>query len=363
MNRLRGCLTFGAILVSALGCDTPGGDSSVNDSAFFAPVYDASQLLPTTFERDLSQYTSRVTANQSQGALLAGLLEDQILIDDDTVVQLVEISKNTVPESLDDGGIAGASELGIGNNALVVDTLSELHVRNQGDRGTCVAFALNAAAEVLLRRQSVQGPDLSEQNTYFMAKKQTNGWDVSGLSPSITFDDFANGEIPLVAEQFWPYNPADRDCSDYLAQYPGFFCSQTEAQGGGDDARQQEPEAAAADGFVITEAHQLYASVNRVRQALYRGYPVVLSVNANTDFQLASFKQGVVSWVLQASPSGIAGHAVLAVGYQDDPDVDGGGYVIVQNSWSDTWGDHGFAYVTYEWLQHSILDAQAVVRL
>jgi C1A family cysteine protease len=41
----------------------------------------------------------------------------------------------------------------------------------------------------------------------------------------------------------------------------------------------------------------------------------------------------------------------------------GGGYVIVKNSWSSDWGDGGLAYVTYEWLQHSLLDAQALVKL
>lgn len=53
----------------------------------------------------------------------------------------------------------------------------------------------------------------------------------------------------------------------------------------------------------------------------------------------------------------------LAVGYQDSDQVAGGGYLIIKNSWTSDWGDGGLAYVTYEWLQHSLLDAQALVRI
>lgn len=60
---------------------------------------------------------------------------------------------------------------------------------------------------------------------------------------------------------------------------------------------------------------------------------------------------------------GICGHAVLALGYQDDPSVEGGGYLIIQNSWGENWGSDGYAFLTYEWAVNSILDAQAIVRI
>ena len=54
---------------------------------------------------------------------------------------------------------------------------------------------------------------------------------------------------------------------------------------------------------------------------------------------------------------------MLVVGYQDSDQVQGGGYFIIKNPWSADWGDEGVAYVTYEWLQHSLLDAQAPGRI
>ena len=96
---------------------------------------------------------------------------------------------------------------------------------------------------------------------------------------------------------------------------------------------------------------------------MYRGYPVVLSINANSDFTAASYKGGVTSWVFEQAncSGGVCGHAVLAVGYYDDPDVDGGGFVIIKNSWDDWWGDEGYTYATYEWVENSLYDATAIV--
>jgi C1A family cysteine protease len=216
--------------------------------------------------------------------------------------------------------------------------------------------------ELLLSREADSWVNLSEQNTYFMAKKLTDTWDEAGLVPEETVKLFTANGIPFVAENTWPYNPYQEDCDYYHETYPGFYCSETEAQGGGYDNRQQDPYAASATGASIGESHQLYASVDRVRQALYRGYPVILSFNANSDFLAATYKGGVVSWVFKVPgcSSGVCGHAVLAIGYQDDEDIQGGGYIIIKNSWGENWGDGGYAYLTYEWLENSILDAQAV---
>jgi C1A family cysteine protease len=41
----------------------------------------------------------------------------------------------------------------------------------------------------------------------------------------------------------------------------------------------------------------------------------------------------------------VGGHAVLAVGYSDSDS-----HVIVRNSWSANWGDHGYGYMPYQYL-------------
>ncbi len=41
------------------------------------------------------------------------------------------------------------------------------------------------------------------------------------------------------------------------------------------------------------------------------------------------------------------GHSVLIVGYQDDADAPGGGYLIFKNSHGDAFGDKGYGRVPY----------------
>jgi C1A family cysteine protease len=350
---------------SSSGTST-GNTTSDTTSGFYTPSYGASS--DTRWETDLTSVTSQVVSYQDAGSELASLVAsvdgDMVQLYGDYKVKLISASKNSCPDNLEGCNTTDSATLGVGKNALVAG-LSDLKgsIRDQSERGTCVAFALNGGAELLLSRDGKDN-DLSEQNTYFQGKKLTDTWDSAGLSPYDTISAFTSQQTRWVKETYWPYNGDDKFCTRYNQDYPNSTCSETEAQGGGSDTRQQDPSAAAASGYSLYTAHQLYASIGRIKQALYRGYPVVMSVNANYDFQVATYKGGVVSWVLKADDCGasLCGHEVLVVGYQDSDKVQGGGYFIIKNSWSEGWGDDGLAYVTYEWLQHSLLDAQALVQ-
>jgi C1A family cysteine protease len=51
----------------------------------------------------------------------------------------------------------------------------------------------------------------------------------------------------------------------------------------------------------------------------------------------------------------LGGHAVFAVGYQDDSSWSGGGYFIVKNSWGTNWGDKGYFYFPYAYASSSMV--------
>jgi hypothetical protein len=269
------------------------------------------------------------------------------------------------PKDVDDCDTVDSAKLGIGSGALVAPLkFLQRRIGVQGERATCAAFVVNDAVEILLERDDVE-VDLSEQNTYFVGKRATNTWNSEGVVPGAFLRGLVAEEEGLVAESAWPYNIDRGDCAAYNKKHDGFTCSKTEAQGGGDDHKLQEPKAAEAKTqYVIEEAHQLYAAVGRVKQALHQGYPVLLSFQANKDFQAATKREGVVAWNAKEVTCGnqSCGHAVLAVGYLDDKDVQGGGYIIIKNSWDKTWGKDGFGFLTYEWLTNSIIDAQAIVK-
>lgn len=338
---------------------------------FYAPNYQTNAA-DAFYISDLSAITARVIANQDQldFPLLNFSANNSdspwVLISSDSgnrSFRLTNLYKNDCPETIENCDETDSSLLGVNDHALIVDTNDETFtVTDQSERGTCVAFSVNGALDILLDRQGY-ATNLSEQNTYYEGKKLTNTWNDAGLPSQSTIQLFVESNTKFVEELYWPYNSDEFYCSDYLADHPNATCSTTEAQAGGDDYKQQDPQAAASSGIALTTAHQLYASLGRIKQALHQGFPVMVSLNANQDFMMASLTEGVVAWNLKVDDCGasVCGHAVVAIGYQDDEAVNGGGYLIIKNSWSDQWGDNGLAYLTYEWVERSLLDAQAFV--
>lgn len=341
------------------------------DAGFYAPNYETNAG-DYFYTSDLSAITTKVIANQDQldfpllGFSNTDSSSPWVLISSDSgdrSFRLTNLYKNECPDSITDCDETDSIELDVHDHALIVDTNStSFSVKDQSERGTCVAFSVNGALDILLERQGYES-DLSEQNTYYEGKKLTNTWNDAGLPSESTIQLFVDANTKFVEEAYWPYNSDEFYCQDYLADYPNATCSTTEAQAGGEDYKQQDPQAAASSGIALTTAHQLYASLGRIKQALHQGFPVMLSLNANQDFMLATATDGVVGWNLKVDECGasVCGHAVVAIGYQDNDAVDGGGYLIIKNSWSEQWGDNGLAYLTYEWVENSLLDAQAFV--
>jgi C1A family cysteine protease len=48
----------------------------------------------------------------------------------------------------------------------------------------------------------------------------------------------------------------------------------------------------------------------------------------------------------------LGGHAVMAVGYDDEKK-----YMIVRNSWGKNWGDNGYFYMPYEYFSSDALSS------
>ncbi|MED4652714.1 C1 family peptidase [Bacillus pseudomycoides] len=94
----------------------------------------------------------------------------------------------------------------------------------------------------------------------------------------------------------------------------------------------------------------------RLKSALAHGLPVVLGFLVTNAFYHSDEvrKTGIVPIsgtddviIEDGQP---AGHAVCAVGYNDDKKV-----VIIRNSWGTEWGDEGYCYFPYELFQNGIV--------
>jgi len=269
------------------------------------------------------------------------------------VIQLVDLAQSALPfgVSFDPGDVqsfgTGALDEPDDEDTRPTAALSfaplpskvDLHDRmppilNQGQRGTCVSFACTAVREFLL------GPDgghrdLSEQYLYWDCK-QHDLIPGAGTFISVGMDRLlADGQCP---EQIWPYNPSPV---------------------AGNEGQNPPPPNAAAEAspFRITETQKLPArSIQSLRQALADGSPIAFAVPVYTYWFTEPVRRtGDIRLPLPGDHRE-GGHAMCMVGYEEDPQVPGGGYFLIRNSWGTSWASQssispGYARLPFAYME------------
>jgi hypothetical protein len=189
-------------------------------------------------------------------------------------------------------------------------------IRDQGPRGTCVAHACVAVYE---HKASALG-DLSEQYLYWDCK-QNDGIPLNeGTWARIAMQLIQRDGV--CSEAVWPYNPN-------IA--PG-------------NISQGPPPNNAIAAALLNCAATIQIAANGVadyKTALNSGHCVAFSIPVFDSWYLPALnrKNGMITLPI---PGEIAngGHAMCILGYEDNaaPEYPGGGYFILRNSWSTSWG-------------------------
>jgi C1A family cysteine protease len=185
-------------------------------------------------------------------------------------------------------------------------------VKNQGNCGSCWAFATVGPLESLIKVNDGNTVDLSEQ---YLVSCNDDGWGCDGGSWAHDYHQWkkVNGETEAgaVLENHFPYEAQDITCNpphskayrsdswDYVC--PG--CTPTTAQ---------------------------------LKQAIYEHGPLTVAVCVNDAFQ--SYSGGVFSGPGCSSLN----HGVVLVGWND-----GDGCWIMRNSWGTSWGEAGYMRIKY----------------
>lgn len=235
------------------------------------------------------------------------------------------------------------SEVSLPPSVRLMD--STFPIRDQGGRGTCVAFATVALREYLIGCAA----SLSEQFLYWACKQLDGFPEEAG-----TFIGTAMCALSTqgVCEQnTWPYNPEHDPTNESQDPPP-------------DGAKTQ------ALSFIMPNTRTVAQHcVNLYKQILSGtdgngSMPVVIATLVfNSWFRSAATHQtGKITMPLPGEMPLPGGHAMLIVGYQDDPSVPGGGYFIVRNSWSDAWAAQspeapGHALMPYAYIERYIVEA------
>jgi C1A family cysteine protease len=193
-----------------------------------------------------------------------------------------------------------------------------LPVRDQGRRGTCVAFAITALHEVLRSTATVAAEDLAEEALYWGCKQVDGNW-TTGTSFQSASTALPRWGQPI--EATWPYDPRRSDGVPY----------QPLATPGG------------ADWFPAG-LRSVTTTSAEVRALLAGSVPVALGITVYPSFYRPN-RTGHVSDPRPGEPRK-GRHAVVAVGFEDED-------ILIRNSWGPTWGVDG-----YGWLSNVYVDSQ-----
>lgn len=91
--------------------------------------------------------------------------------------------------------------------------------------------------------------------------------------------------------------------------------------------------------------YQRIASLTTLKAALAEDFPVVIGINVYESFESDEVaKTGIIPMPNTSTEQLLGGHAVLIVGYNDAKS-----WLIVRNSWGDSWGDKGYCYLPYDY--------------
>lgn len=191
-------------------------------------------------------------------------------------------------------------------------------VENQGQLGSCVYNAAVGALEFLEILNSENFIDKSRLFAYYCARAD-NGDVNKDTGDTLRHSMKILNSFGTCDEKLWPY-----DISKF-AVHPTLDCY--------NDALKH----------VITSYHAIN-NVDEIRQCLTEGYPVDFGTLLFPQFEVVGKDGKVVMPFCWKKP--IGGHAMLIVGHNDDTK-----YLTVRNSWGEDWGDKGYCYIPYKYIE------------
>ncbi|HET9258076.1 MAG TPA: C1 family peptidase [Pseudonocardiaceae bacterium] len=237
--------------------------------------------------------------------------------------------------------IAAAPPLGLPASVNLISFMPP--IRNQGSRGTCVAFTCTALNEYILRRRG-NAQDLSEQHLYYETKL------IDG-SPGACGTWQAKAVIVLrdrgeCREVVWPYNP-NPPCNN-----------------NGTLPSQARPDALA---YRLATLAVSTRNVQEYKTHMSKQRPVTLSIPVyDSWYRSAETQRSGRITMRVGNEQATGGHAVCLVGYQDQASSPGGGYFIVRNHWSTNWASQspygaGYGTIPYQYITNDAWEAFTAV--
>ena len=206
------------------------------------------------------------------------------------------------------------------------NTLKCSPVIDQGDYGSCTAFASVGAMEFIMKQSNNTFKKLSENFAYYTSRVNIenmtippidNGAYLSNtLKGLVKYGTCLNTTCPYVNINNAPSAQAYSECKKYqIITYAKH-----------DDA---------------TNSNKLNDGLNIIKTTISAGYPIVAGFTCYSNIY-----NSVNGAILMPTKNDtiIGGHAVLIVGYNDVTKQ-----FKFKNSWGTSWGNRGYGYLPYEY--------------
>jgi Papain family cysteine protease len=194
-------------------------------------------------------------------------------------------------------------------------------VRDQGARPTCLAFAASDAHAAL----RVGWEPLSCEFAFYCAQQRADRAPTVGTTLSDMLDALRHDGQPH--ESGWPY----------LASLPADLAAWRPPQGVGDLY------------YRASRAEQ--GTVEEIVTNVDAGRPVLVLIHLSLSFYLAG-PSGIVDPPADEPPDPARRHAVVAVGHGV---WKGQRMILIRNSWGETWGQSGHAWLTEAFLNSGLI--------
>ena len=191
-------------------------------------------------------------------------------------------------------------------------------VRDQGSLGSCSTFTMVSIYEYILRKNNALDSDLSEAFVYYNVRQNSGNPEEEGTS---LYDNIKSmGTLGVCIESLCPY-------TDKFGQKPS------------DEAYQE------AAGRLVKKALNVRKNIEHIKSAVAQGYPVAVSLRIYDSFApVNGFISRPTEEEVANSKSG--NHAMVVCGYSDDERV-----FIVRNSWGTRFGENGYCYIPYSYVE------------
>lgn len=192
-------------------------------------------------------------------------------------------------------------------------------VKNQGELGACSSFALVGIYEYILKKNKALDTDLSEAFVYHYAHLRENDHKDDGTSLYTNLQALSTEGV--CQEKFYPYSdkPSHEEPTDEAKQ----------------DALTR----------LVKKALNVQKDIDHIKSALSQGYPVAVSIKVYDSFEP---QYGFIPRPREdeIASEKCGNHAMVLCGYSDEEK-----FFIARNSWGTSFGEKGYCYLPYSYVE------------